>query len=1242
MNAGLKIRLLMLLVGICCFATAVSLRNAVSNKDLLLHEASKLQRTLLEKEKVAQSYLTNLDKIEELKKLSVDGKLASKFVAEHRKDGLNLLVYKNNHLEYWTSYKVNPTSVQRFKEGASFQQLSNGYYNLIKKTVGDYVFVFFVTVKTQYSIENQYLKNQIASEVFKNNTLEIASFSDKETTEIFNLNKDYLFTVKLSSNHTDNIYTTLQLWLWLGGTICVSIFVNSCGLWLAKKGRIMDASVLVFIYFFALRLTDLKFLWFKHPFNLKLFDPSIYAESDFLPSLGDLLLNVLAVTWIVLFIYTHRKLYILPKAIATKRWANYLLLVAFATVLGGVGVLAENTFFGLVFYSKIEFNISNIINLGWISWVSIFILCLVWFNIYLLIKVLLQLSSQFIINTRQKLFVFLLLVLGYSIYRVFSDYNVFYALYALLIVMVGYSTHLQQKKIPVSVMAVIFLCMATITAIKYIKFEDIKERNLRVNTAHKLMYDDDPKVINAIELLEKSLVVDSQIVNYFKQPLLTQTFGFHNYISKSYLDGYLSRFEYSMFEYNPENQSLKSAESLPINKYKSLVKYGAVKAQQTNYFYRVNDTFGFQNYFGIIPVFDGKNLLGTMVIELKSRPYDYNSFFPDLLIDGKLKSDRNLSNYSLAFYKSNNLVSQSGKYVYPMVNDEFSTGQGEMKIVNGGDADNSYSHAIYKPANNRLIVVSIKKVDFMVRLATLSFFFLVFIVFGSIAYLVTWIIVNISDSRGGLFNLNRYLMINANKILYKTRIQFSIVLSVVATLIIVGWATFFNIRQQYQEQQKEEIREKLRKVQLSYEKQIPMLGIITNDRESQVDFNQFADVNGIYLNLFDVNGTLRLTSIPKLYDLGIIGRKMASLAYTQLAVEQKSEFINRVEKIGTFTYAAAYAPIRNINNETIAYISIPYYSNEKDYQDKIGLFINTLINIYALVFVLIGVLAVFLANQITSPLTFIQENIRKTKFGQINQPIQWHRQDEIGVLIKEYNKMIAELEISAERLARSERESAWREMAKQVAHEIKNPLTPLKLGVQLLEKSWKENDPNFERKFATFNKSFIEQIDSLATIASEFSTFAKMPDTKLTHVKLLPIIEQARDVFAASEEVEILILNKATREIVVLGDSDQLLRSFNNLFKNAIEAANPSERCVIKVRIANTDDQAFIEVEDNGKGIDPSLYNSMFRANFTTKSSGTGLGLAFVKQAVENTGGSVEFAKELEKGTIFYLNFPMV
>lgn len=317
----------MLLLGLCCFVTAISLRNSITRQDLLHHEANELQENLLARERIVYDYLTLPIKLEELKKFSVDEGLANGFITTYRSSGINVFVYKNHELQYWSTYKALPSNIEKVKEGTSLVLLPNGHYELIKKTVGQYVFVFMITVKAQYAIENQYLKNEIWPGLYDKKTLEIASFTDKETTEIFSLNKDYLFTVKLSNNYTDNVYTSSELWLWIIGVIFVSLFVNSCGLALARSGKLLWGTALIIFYFVALRLTDLKFFWFNHQFDLRIFDPSIYAESDFLPSLGDLLLNVLAFTCIWIFIYAHRKEYQLPEWIVRKKFANYLLFI---------------------------------------------------------------------------------------------------------------------------------------------------------------------------------------------------------------------------------------------------------------------------------------------------------------------------------------------------------------------------------------------------------------------------------------------------------------------------------------------------------------------------------------------------------------------------------------------------------------------------------------------------------------------------------------------------------------------------------------------------------------------------------------------------------------------------------------------------------------------------------------------------------------------------------------------------
>jgi nitrogen fixation/metabolism regulation signal transduction histidine kinase len=323
----------------------------------------------------------------------------------------------------------------------------------------------------------------------------------------------------------------------------------------------------------------------------------------------------------------------------------------------------------------------------------------------------------------------------------------------------------------------------------------------------------------------------------------------------------------------------------------------------------------------------------------------------------------------------------------------------------------------------------------------------------------------------------------------------------------------------------------------------------------------------------------------------------------------------------------------------VGFLQLPYFSNETDYRERIGAFLNTMINVYALVFVAIGLFAIAVARQITTPLTLIQQSLSNTIYGRKNEPIEWQHNDEIGSLIKEYNKMIAALENSAQKLAQSERENAWREMAKQVAHEIKNPLTPLKLGLQLLEKSWKDKDPKFDTKFERFSKSFVEQIDSLSKIASEFSNFAKMPETQIESFDIFEIINRAVTIFKQSENFNISFRAPA-EPFKILADKDQVLRCFNNLLKNAIEAIPEDRHGIVEITYDIKPEEIFIKVKDNGKGIPEALRKRIFVPNFTTKTSGTGLGLAMVKNAIEHSGGSISFDTEMQVGTTFYVSFP--
>ena len=1238
MSIGGKIRFLLLILSACCIVTALSLKHSVTKKELLNHEAKKLQKNLNANERLVYDFLASQKQIELAKKFDVNDKFALNFIDNYCQKGINLLTYRGGQLKFWSSVKTIPPDPESLKEGSSFNKIVNGYYEVIKKTSGDHVLVFLLEIKDEYSIDNRYLESSMSKTLMDVNSLSLATFADKEVYGINDLKGNLLFEVKLKPGYSTGIYSTMEVWLWVIGLFSFCLFFNSFCARLVKRGHLVVATVLITLFFILIRVTDLEYGWFNQQFNLLIFSPKIYAESFMMPSLGDFLLNVVAVTWIALFIYTYNEKYKMPKWVAKSKVLGLIIHFLVLIIFVAIAFLFDRVFLGLIINSKINFDVTNIVNLGWISWVSIIILCLVWFNIYIVANVFMQQTLQLNVNNRERMMLFAVSFFVYFVFRIEYDFSIFFIAYGLFIFIMGWNFYARQNRFSIGIFAALFFCLAFISSIKYLRFIDEKEKATRQGIAQKLVSTDDFTVISVIENLEKDIASNSFVTNYFKKPGLNSASELQKNIDKKYLGKYLPRFEYNIYEYNSLDSPITDRENKPLSYFKGLVQSGSVKAPESNYFYRLNDTFGYQNYFGIVPIFEAGRILGTLVIELKSQPYNYKGLLPEILVDQTIKNDDDYSNYSIAFYKDGHLENQTGKYTYKLTQDDLIKGDVRTYLFK----DNlNYTHLVYSAGSSKVIIISKENVSYVIRLATLSFFFLVFILFSVTLYTLIWLLKNLDESWGGWFNINRSLMINANKILYKTRIQLSIVLSVVATLMIVGWTTYFYIRDGYRIQQQDFMKEKLRKVQQSYEKQISLSGIPAQTDKAISEFNQFADINASYLNLFDQDGKLLFTSLPKMYDLGIMGRRMESKAYINLSQLQKSEFIDSEEKIGGFIYSAAYAPIRNVRNQTIAYIGIPYYANESEYQSKIGVFINTLINIYALVFVGIGILAVFLANQITSPLTFIQDSIKKTKWGQRNQPIVWSRHDEIGSLIKEYNKMIGALEESAVKLAKSERESAWREMAKQVAHEIKNPLTPLKLGVQLLEKSWKEKDINFEKKFERFNKSFIEQIDSLSTIASEFSNFAKMPDTKLERLELLPIIEQARNIFTNTEDVEIVLVNNTRAAIVILGDKDQLLRTFNNLFKNAIEAAHPGKKCLVRIALVNDHERVYIEVTDNGKGIDAVLQEKIFVPNFTTKSSGTGLGLAFVKQAVENSGGNIAFKSIADIGTTFYLSFPL-
>jgi len=270
----------------------------------------------------------------------------------------------------------------------------------------------------------------------------------------------------------------------------------------------------------------------------------------------------------------------------------------------------------------------------------------------------------------------------------------------------------------------------------------------------------------------------------------------------------------------------------------------------------------------------------------------------------------------------------------------------------------------------------------------------------------------------------------------------------------------------------------------------------------------------------------------------------------------------------------------------------------------------------------------------------IKEKLQKLTLGKSNEKIDWAGEDEIGHLVEEYNHMVDQMAIKADLLAKSERESAWREMAKQVAHEIKNPLTPMKLSVQYLLRSWNEKDPDWEDRLNRFSATLIQQIDTLSDIATAFSDFAKMPKSSNEKIELNETITHAIALYADYENLQINFKNTDNR-YYIYADQQQLLRVFNNLIKNAIQAFELNQNGFIDIDVIEKEYQFEIHFRDNGSGIPEDKKALIFVPNFTTKTKGTGLGLAMVKNIIISMNGSIDFVSEVGKGTKFTIVLPM-
>ena len=589
--------------------------------------------------------------------------------------------------------------------------------------------------------------------------------------------------------------------------------------------------------------------------------------------------------------------------------------------------------------------------------------------------------------------------------------------------------------------------------------------------------------------------------------------------------------------------------------------------------------------------------------------------FPQLLQE---KNSEKPYDYSVASYRDNILVYKYGKYIYPNFLKDISTKDREFTYSNG------YKHfSITNGANGELIISTPRK-----GWSEITGPFAIFFLGLLIPYLFIYWLIRPKKQKPWKDRS------------FRQRLQTVIFITLGVAFFAIGPVSVVYMRSLYNQKTMSAQFETTRTLALEMQNNINFKELVGNtSRETWSEIMQhYANTFFTDLNLYSLDGKLIATTRPEIYELTLQAPIMNAEGYQNM-FRNKALYYTHKEQLGKGIYESAYLPITDAQGNTLAFLNTPYLSSETDLQKEIKSFMLTYINI---ILVLLGVALIFvigITKKLTQPLTLIQNKLGDIKIDQKNEPIEWKRNDEIGALVKQYNQLIVELEKSAAELKRTTAESAWRDVARQVAHEIKNSLTPMRLSVQMLQRNIENGKATPEQTQRTAN-TLIEQIDALSDIASSFSRYAKLPENHPQPLDLAELVGNVVNLYDNKENIVFGFIYDQTKDYTFNGDKTNLNSAVGNLVKNATQAIGTKNDGKIEVRLEATEKTFVIAVKDNGKGIKEEDKGRIFLPNFTTKTGGSGVGLSLTYNIVQAAGGTIDFESTEGEGAEFVITLP--
>ena len=978
-------------------------------------------------------------------------------------------------------------------------------------------------------------------------------------------------------------------------------------------------------------------LWTGFPYSLypfELFDSKYYASSFVNPSLGDFLFNTLSYLLLAFLLFRFWQIYRMGirewfvKQQGKKGMIIAMALLHFFLLLVHYKVLHE-----LVFHAQYSLDITNNPGVDIFKLVSWLIFCILTF-VFVLLNYILSiclhdlfksnfagLAGYFLVAA-----LFILLSIWFPVFRFVAMVGGFYFLAFLLV---------QHKKIlrPHNYQLFVYIFFSSVISAfaGSLAIYDYYKQNrlmLKERFANQILTEHD--LIGEYLLSEAvgKIKEDPYIKSRFFSPLFSKE-GVEQKIRRRYLTRYFDKYGADILLFNVDG-SIINHPNRYLN-FHALQNRARELGSETDYqnLYLINDkspaTPG-KRYQQFISVMQGSRPLGYIMIDLGLKKYLSYTIYPELFFGQRLQDPRsNRLNY--AVFKNGKLDYNAGEYDYVH---QFSPDMLENeKLYQKGIEVDGYHHLGVKDQQGQVVVVSDESDPLYFIISNFSFLFLL---------CIFWVTL-------GVMAYFAYYGFSLKRLDFTTKIQFVLNSAVFLPLFIVSATTLSLINSSFKKTTEEQYFNKAESISRTLAEVLEDRPFFTAREEEELS-NQLASLSRyaeVDIHLFNTKGFLLATNQPVIYQQNYLAPYINPTALAEIK-EQNSRQLILTETVNNLKYKSAYMAVRSSRTGALlGIVSLPFFESGHELDQQLSAVFSNIVNIFAWLFIVFFGLLYLLSRQLTEPLRYIAQKMKQVSLSGRNEPLQWTTDDEIGKLVKEYNTMLANLQESKEALSRSEKESAWREMAKQVAHEIKNPLTPMKLSLQHMNRMLKGKlqTDGVEEKVEKTVRSLLDQIDTLSDIATSFSAFAKMPVPRSERFEVSRVLKGVLRLYSNQEYK--INANIEEGEFWVLGDEQMMQRTFNNLILNGVQAVPDNREAEICVSLQQLEKgRVLIEIADNGEGIDTSIREKVFVPNFSTKYTGSGLGLAIAKRGIEHAGGRIWFETETGNGTSFYIELPLI